>query len=359
MSETIQKIKNFLKTDFFIFIKNYLYLIILFSIIFYIILHINHDTKNNIIIIETKIFFYIGIFVLFIIISDILATPLEGLQKFLLLIMISLILIYIVNYLIEYFYKINDNNKDKYKGKKTIFTKKLLITSCTSLAIGIIGIIYFYFNFFKQNEKMATDLFNSFNFSIKKNLSFLLFVSIYLFIYKHIYDIYNINTQLTDILSPSVLGVLLIFLIFCLIIYICLKLKIINKIHILNSFIALGAILSYLSLMCLNTFMSSLDEVCKSNETQSSIDEQERVSLLILLSIFGILWLDDTRNWHQLGSLIFIVISLFTLFCMFYYSTIHPSTGLLSLWLFIEWLIIIFYRKENSKNAIHYSFMNT
>ena len=81
------------------------------------------------------------------------------------------------------------------------------------------------------------------------------------------------------------------------------------------------------------------------------------VTLLIIASIFTILWLDDTRNWKQIGSIFFVVVSIITLYCMFYYSVAYPSTGMMSFWLFIEWLIIVFYRKENSKNSIHYSFM--
>ena len=105
--------------------------------------------------------------------------------------------------------------------------------------------------------------------------------------------------------------------------------------------------------------MSSLGTICTTNETVESIHEQEMVSLLMIASIFTILWLDDSRNWKQIGSIFFIIATIITLYCMFYYSVAYPSTGMLSFWLFIEWLIIIFYRKENSKNSIHYSFMKT
>ena len=77
----------------------------------------------------------------------------------------------------------------------------------------------------------------------------------------------------------------------------------------------------------------------------------------IKISIFIILWYDDSRNWHALGSLLFIIATIFGLYCFFYYSMSHPNLTLLGLWFFIEWLIIIFYRKQNSKNAIHFSFM--
>jgi hypothetical protein len=88
-----------------------------------------------------------------------------------------------------------------------------------------------------------------------------------------------------------------------------------------------------------------------------TVDEEERMSIFLLISIFIILWYDDSRNWHALGSLLFIIATIFGLYCFFYYSMSHPNLTLLGLWFFIEWLIIIFYRKQNSKNAIHFSFM--
>jgi molecular chaperone GrpE (heat shock protein) len=73
----MEKIKSFFKSDFFIFMKYYLYFIILFAIIFYITIRINNNTKNSMIIIETKIFFYVSVIVLFLIINDILETALS------------------------------------------------------------------------------------------------------------------------------------------------------------------------------------------------------------------------------------------------------------------------------------------
>lgn len=337
-------INKFMKTDLYYFIKNYLYFIVMFCIIFYIILYINHTTKNNIVIIETKIFMYLGISFLFIIISDILETPLESLKKFLLIIILSLILVYISNYLIEYYYKNNN------------FNTKIILALTISLVISLISIIYINYTFDSKNK---SQLFNCFNYGVNKNFNFLMFLTIYLYIYKYIFSIFNTNTNLSDIITPSILGILLIFFLFCLIIYICLKLKIINRIQILNSYIALLAIFTFLSISCIHIFMSSLSTICTTNETIANIDEQERVCLLLFISIMIILWLDDTRNWHQIGSILFLIITVFTLYCIFYYATLHPSTSLLSTWLFIEWLIIIFYKKENSKNSLHYSFMIT
>jgi uncharacterized membrane protein len=165
---------------------------------------------------------------------------------------------------------------------------------------------------------------------------------------------------LSSILQPALLGILLIFFVFCVIIYIALKSKLINKNQMLNTFFALFSISIFLGLMLLQTFMSSLSPICSGEEqNKQNNDNSENVSLLIIISIIIVLWYDDERNWHQIGSILFVIITIFALYVMFYYSTTHPSCGLLSFWLFIEWCILISYRKLNSKNSLHFSFMNT
>ena len=343
----MQKIKLFLNSDFFTFIKYYMYFIVLFAIIFYITIRVNNNTKNSMILVETKIFFYISLIILFIIINDILETPVELMQQFLYVLLFTLIVLYIVTYLVEHYY-IKDG-----------FFDKLKIVLLCAFVIFIIMVIYIYFTFQKKNKNIATELFNCFNYGISKNLFFTVFLMLYLLVYYGAYYFLNWNSSLTDMLLPFILGVMVIFFIFCLIIYISLKMKIINRIQILNTFISLGAIFIFLSFVCAYIFMSSLDTMCKKNTSQESLNEQEIVSLLIIASIFTILWLDDTRNWKQYGSILFVFATIIALYCMFYYSVTYPSTGMLSTWLFIEWIIILFYRNENSKNSIHYSFMKT
>jgi len=341
----MEKIKSFFKSDFFIFMKYYLYFIILFAIIFYITIRINNNTKNSMIIIETKIFFYVSVIILFIIINDILETPVEALDKFLYVLLFTLIALYTVTYLVEHYYPINS------------FFDKLKIVLLCAFIIFIIMVIYIYFHFQKKDKNVAADLFDCFNYGVTKNLVFTIFLMLYLFFYYMVFYLLSWNSSLTDILLPFFLGVMLIFFIFCLIIYIALKMKIINRIQVLNTYIALFSIFIFLSFVCAYIFMSSLKTICTTNESVESLHEQEIVTLIIIASIFTILWLDDSRNWGQIGSIFFLVASIITLYCTFYYSVAYPSTGTMSFWLFIEWLIIVFYRKENSKNSIHYSFM--
>ena len=246
-------ISTFFKSDFYIFFKNYFYFVILFTLCFYAILYVNSNTKNKTIIIETKVFFYISIMLLFIIVNDILETPLESLQPFLMSIMYSLIFIYAFSHIITYYYK----------GE--LYFSKFQLIMITSFIIFLSTSIYIYYNYQAKNPKVAVELFSSFAYAFNKNFVFLSFLTIYLIIYRSVFILLDWNSSLTDILAPTVLGALLIFFIFCLIIYICYKMRIISKIQFLNSFISLCSIAFFLGLMGINTFMSSMGEVCANN----------------------------------------------------------------------------------------------
>lgn len=336
----------FLKSDFYFFMKYYFYFLILFSTCFYILMYLN-NSKNPTSRSESKVFFYLLLIFLFIIISDILGTPQESLEKFMMIIIFSLILVYIISKIINHYHPSN-------------FSKNFWSIFGISIAIFLVvsGIIYYLFEFKGKNKNKASNLYSTFNYAIIKNLNFLIFFTIYLFFFKFTYSFFDSNTNLATILQPAILGILLMFFIFCVIIYIALKSKLINKNQVLNTFLALSSISIFLGLMLLQTFMSSLSTICANNEEDKS-GNTENICILIIISIIIVLWYDDERNWHQIGSILFVIITIFALYVMFSYSTTHPSCGLLSFWLFIEWCILVSYRKLNSKNSLHYSFMHT
>lgn len=336
----------FLKSDFYFFMKYYFYFLILFAVCFYILMYLN-NSKNPTSRSESKVFFYLLLIFLFIIISEVLNSPQESLDKFMMIIIFSLILVYIMSKIINHYHPSD-------------FGKNIGIIFGISLFIYIVVLLIIYFTFERKDKNKASNLYSTFNYAIIKNFSFLVFFTIYLFIFKSTYTLFDTNTNLSTILQPAILGILLIFFIFCVIIYIALKSKLINKNQVLNTLLALFSISIFLGLMLLQTFMSSLSTICSNNEEDtSSSDNTENVCMLIIISIIIVLWYDDERNWHQIGSILFVIITIFALYVMFYYSTTHPSCGLLSIWLFIEWCILVSYRKLNSKNSLHFSFMNT
>jgi len=341
----MESVKLFFKTDLYFFMKYYLYFMILISICFYILIFLNKHAKNGLVIIENKILFYIGIVCLFIVINDILETPMESLKKFVLVIIITLLIVYIVNYFII---KTSESKKIK-----TRFGT--LLWSTFIIYLGSVYCIYFMFH--KKDKAVAIDLYNAFNYSINKNMFILIFLTIYLYIYVSAFKKLNRNSSLTDILQPTFLGGLLMFFLFSIITYIGYKLKIINRINILNSFISLFAIFFSISLIGLKLFMDSLKQVCDENTDLETIQETQYVIFLIFVSLFIIWWLEDDRKWNRWGSMAFVFASVMAFYSMFFYSVTYPSIGFFSTWLMIEWFIIYFYRKQNSKNSFHFSFM--
>jgi hypothetical protein len=345
----IERIKSFFKSTFFSFMKKYFIFLILIIICFYILLYINNNTKDSIIVYETKVFFYLLLIFLFIIINDILEIPEESLTKFILIILFSVLISYIFVNLIEKFYKNNT------------FSNNFFIIFGTTLFVYIVTLIIIYFVFYKDNQTKTNKLFNAFERSFDKNYTFLIFFTFYLYLFRLVNYYFNWNSTLTDILCPTIMGSVLLFFIFCIIIFVAYKLKVINNKQFLNTFIALFSIGVFLGFVHIYIFMESLNSICTpaSTNTLEKIAFVERLVLIMIVSLVIILWLADSRNWHQIGSILFIFASFITIIALFYYSTLYPSISLLSFWLFIEWVIIIFRRKENSKNSLHFSFMKT
>ena len=341
------KIQKFFHSDFFLFMKNFMSYLILFSICFYLLFYIHNKTDNNLILMEVKYFFYITVIILFLFINNILETPQEGLKKFIIIILISLFISCLVNYIVV--------NYDKNGG----FTKKFFIILLTTFIIFLIFTLIVFFLFEKKNKMVSKLVYEQFNKGIKKNFSIMVFLTIYLFFFYKTFSSLNINSNLSDIMAPFSLGLMLIFFIYIFLIYICRKLKIINDLQYLNTFLVLLALSFFFGMIGIYIFMNSLKSICVDGESKSDVNIQERLSLFIFLSIVILLWLDDSRNWHQIGYFLFIIITLFNFICFFYYMPMYPNIGIMSMWLMVEWLITFFSKKESSKNSIHYVFMKT
>jgi len=344
-----QQIKNFFHSEFYKFIKKYLFLIILLTIIFYIIIYINNNSNLSLIVSETKILFYIVLFFLCIVINDILSTPQENLNKFISIIIISLIFIYLSNFLIE-----------KYVQNST-YKQKLIYSLLGGLTISIITIIIIYFTFERQDSLQAFSLYQNFNNGINKNFYFMIFIFIYVHIYQTLFYYTDWNTYLSDILSPTILGAYLLFFVYCIMIFLAAKIKIINNKQYLNMFIALFAITILMIILNGYIFLHSSTNICDTNQ-ENTIQQQniiERITICIIISIIIVLWLDDTRNWHELGSILYLFASIITFACILYYSKEYPSISGISTWLFIEWIILFYRQNANSKHSFHFSFMKT
>lgn len=335
--------------EFYHFLKKNLIYLILFCICSYILFYINNNCKNKTVQFETKILYYILAATVLIMINDIMETPQEDLMKLVHIFGISVILIAILNYVIEYYYINNSPRK---------FYIKLFV--CITVTIGVFGIAAaLYYFLLKKNDNLYLSFINSYD----KNRSFIIFIAVMLYIFYLLFRFFYKDTPLSNVITPAVLGIPSIIYLFGFIIFLCDKIGLINSAQYLNTFIVLASITFLLGVFYLYFLMSSISSICDgSGEKDDPNDKgpnKEVLTLLALGSIIGFLWLDDTRNWHQIGYIIFIVLSIFAYYFVFNYSTTHPSLSLLSTWLFIEWLILLSYRNADSKNSIHFAFMKT
>jgi len=333
------------------FFWNYLYYFIFLSICFYILFKLMKKSNNGTVNLELKVMLYIIVIYVLMIIFDIIAEPEKCVDQFFYLLIFTVIMTILITYLIVYFYP-----ECGYLAKML-----LIITFIIILVLVVCGLIYYLFEVScKDNTNHV--IYNLFNKSYKNSSSFLIFMIILLWIFNAIYDSLSGDSNLSDLVTPCVLGIVMIFFLFSFIIYLCEKLGVIRKAEYLNTFIVLSSLAFFLLIVLLYFFIDSIYTICKNNKDDRPKDESgntEVISLLTIVVIFMILWYDDARNWHQSGYILFILITLYMAFIVFNYSAKHPEIGLLSMWLFIEWFILITYRSADSKNSFNYAFMKT
>jgi hypothetical protein len=333
------------------FFFNYLYYFIFLSICFYILFKLIDKSTNQTVNMELKIIMYIIIFYVLIFIFDILSQQEKCLNRFIYLLLFSFLMTFLITYLIIHFYP-----ECGYLPKMFMIIAFVII-----LVLVVCGAIYYLFEM-SCKDNTNNVIYNLFNKSYKNNSSFLIFMIILLLIFNSLFDSFNGDSNLADLVTPCVLGTVMIFFLFSFIIYLCEKLGVIRKAEYLNTFIVLSSLAFFLLIVLLYFFIDSIYTICKNNKDDRPKDgtgNTEAISLLTIVVIFMILWYDDARNWHQSGYILFILITLYMAFIVFNYSAKHPEIGLLSTWLFIEWLILITYRSADSKNSFNYAFMKT
>jgi uncharacterized protein (DUF486 family) len=147
----------------------------------------------------------------------------------------------------------------------------------------------------------------------------------------------------------------MIFL-FSFIIYICKNIGLINGYQYLDTFIVLLSIFIICGYIYFYLLLQSISTVCsddkKKEESVKNMNEAETVINIMIMALFGVLWIGDSKIWNQFEYLIFIIATIISFAGLFYYSTKYPSTGVISLWLFIEWIILCFKNGNNAKNSL-------
>jgi MFS family permease len=228
------------------------------------------------------------------------------------------------------------------------------------IAIGIIigtlliSLILVHFIIHKPNYDYI-DISNVFQESFNKNLYYFIFYFILLIIYSFILFLYSYASSKNQILQPALLGLFLMIFVFSFIIYICKNIGLINGYQYLDTFIVLMSIFIICLYIYFYILLNSISSVCsddkKKEESVKNMNEAETAINIMFAALVGLLWIGDAKIWNQFEYLIFIIITIITSTGLFYYSTKYPSTGIMSLWLFIEWIMLFFRNGNNAKNS--------
>jgi len=297
---------------------------------------------------ETKMIFYILLGILFYFVSDLLRTE-DGSGALAYIIIFALFISYISNYILTKYY----NGPSAYE---------ILISFGISIGTYLIALLFIYLIKNKSYFENSKEIFNN---AYDKNYGYSLFFFFLLIIYTLILKFYSLDSFKNKIMQPAVLGIFLIIFIFSFIIFICRNIGLINRNQYLDTFLVLITMLIACIYIYIYFFLGSLSSVCEipkgeakkeeaDNKNVKFISEETTVSTLLLLSIFLLLWIDDSKVWYQKEYLIFIFVSFMVFASLFFYSTKFPSTGILSLWLLIEWIITWYKNGGNAKNSVHY-----
>ena len=215
-----------------------------------------------------------------------------------------------------------------------------------------------------KNKSYFENSKNIFNNAYDKNYGYSLFFFFLLIIYTLVLKFYSLDTFKNKIMQPAVLGIFLIIFIFSFIIFICRNIGLINSKQYLDTFLVLITLFIACIYLYIYFFLGSLSSICEmpkneqqaieeQNKSAKFVSEETTVITLLLLSIFMLLWIDDSKVWYQKEYLIFIFVSFIVFASLFFYATKYPSTGILSIWLFIEWIITWYKNGTNAKNSFN------
>lgn len=324
------------------FIKKLLFSITFFSLCLYLIMENLRSTNIPLVIMQTKIIFYLLIGILFYFISDILRTQEDFSKKIVGIILFCIFISYISNYFLEKYFN----------GP---FYYKILITLGIIIAVLLISLFLVHFMINKTGYNYA-DINDVFDASFKKNLYYFIFYFVLLIIYTIILYLYSYSSSKNQILQPALLGLFLMLFVFSFIIYICKNIGLINGYQYLDTFIVLLSIFIICGYIYFYILLKSISSVCsddkKKEESVNNMNEAETAINIMLVALFGVLWIGDSKIWDQFEYLIFIIITVITFAGLFYYSTKYPSTGVISLWLFVEWIMLCFKNGNNAKNSL-------
>ncbi len=333
------------------FIYNIIFFISFFSITFYLLLNVYHKNKNPVISTETNTLLLILLFLIGFVVKSMLAKSTDKSSFYLVGIISTAIFIqWIINFCIQYFSKGIEKKNEAYEN----YFKKLGIVIFTTIIN--IGIVIFVINQL-SNSINFNNSFSIFNDEVKFDFYYYIFFFIIFFLFSFHFNTLYTQTEKSSLILPTYLGGYILLIIFGFIIYMGIKIKLIDTNQILTTIIVLACLFSLFIYIWLYMVIDSISVICKNKKKEEKKEPLEKrvffkfLVPLVLLSIFILIWIIDTKKWSKFecGSYLIITLILFTSFSAI--SAYNPNTSLLSLWLLIEWVFVTYYNWINVQNS--------
>ncbi len=337
----------------------FIFLIVFISISLYYFIHINHINKNDMIARENVTLLFILFFVIGFIFKRIVreANSQASLYFVGAISFISLIQIIIV-YLCEYLFD-DKKEKEKKKSAQTLYNiqndiKKTMIVLFTSVSFASIA-LYALPNMIPNLNQVP----NIFERIMNDNFTFLVIFFILTIIYRYSFSLYYSNNAKSSLFVPTIVGLPVLLSVFVFIIFIGKNLKMIDWKNYLTTFVVFVILLSLFFYIWIYIFMTSIDSICKDKKKkEKSVKDKETwltpyLTPLLLISIFSMLWIHDSKKWNRMECLTYLIISIILITSFTTLSTDYPSSSTLTLWLGIEWFLVTYYNWLNVKNSFH------
>lgn len=336
-------------SQYIYFLKNYIYFLILLFMVFYINFYIDKKAKSLNVVNYNNTILYLFIGFLAIFISDVMVSEQKLLNKFVYLLIFSILSVFISVVVITQYY---------YDG----FWMGALYLLVAFLLIFVLFGFSFWYAIKNNGKKFSEPIFLQFNYAIFENDGIIKFCYIFFIALALLFYFFNYNNSFGRWSTQNIIGIMSFIFIIVFGFQYAFKIRLLNKKQILNASLVMICIW-YLMFIITNYFLlNSLTDICNGKSpAQTNKVESNKIQLyniLLLVSIVIMLLLDDNRSWSFFNYLSFLIITVYIFFCLFTLTNQYPQIAPLSLWSFIEWIILVTYNSHDTFNSFSFVMMD-
>ena len=330
------------------FLYKFLRLIAIFTIVLYINRYIAEKSHNIKSYNYNRTILYFFLVYLGILISDMMTLESDYVTRMIYFTVFCVLTLYAVNWAVF---------KYMYYG----FWLSLLVSFGFSILVGGIFVIAFIYGIYNQGDKIRDPVFLQFNYSEFINSSLTSFIMYFFPLLGLLFWMTSSNSKIGNYLNQNIMGFMATVMIIYIGISYAIKIKLLNPKQILNTYFTYLCIMYVIGVLQSYMLIDSIHNTCYGTgfvESKGKNAMAELLNNLLIVSVILMLILNDIRKWSFFNYASYLIITVYIFMCLFSYSTKYPSVGLLSFYGFIEWCILSSYNTHDTGNSFHYVMMN-